>query len=46
MYVLMYVTTINEIRGHEFEREQERVHSKVWREEREGGNNVIINLKI
>ena len=29
-------------RGHEFEREQGRVHWKVWREEREGWNNVII----
>lgn len=42
----MYVTKINEIRGYEFEREPETVHSKVWREEREGGNDVIINLKI
>ena len=29
-------------RRHEFEREQGRVHWKVWREEREWGNDVII----
>lgn len=37
-----YITTINAKRGHEFEREQGRIYGKDWREERKGGNDVII----
>lgn len=44
----MHAITINEKRGHEFEREQEGIHGRTWWEEREGGNDVIygINQKI
>jgi hypothetical protein len=28
--------------GHEFEREQRDVYGRAWREEREGGNDLVI----
>jgi hypothetical protein len=28
--------------GHGFEREQERLHGRVWKEEREGESDIII----
>lgn len=34
-YIYMHATTITEKRSHEFEREQECVYGKAWREERE-----------
>jgi hypothetical protein len=37
-----YLTTVNEKRGHEFERNQGRVDGCDYREERKGGNHVII----
>lgn len=37
----MYLTTINKIRGHEFEKKQE-LYGVVWREIRKEGNNVNI----
>lgn len=36
IYMYMYVWTINEKLGHEFEREQRAVYEKVWSQEREG----------
>ena len=36
---------IDENRGHELEREQEEVHGKIWRKEREERNGVIIISK-
>lgn len=42
MYMHMYVITMNEKRGLEFEREQGRVYGRVWREAKEGQNDVII----
>ena len=39
MYTYVHVTTM--VKDHEFEKEQERTYGKVWREEREGGNDVI-----
>ena len=42
MYAFMYVTTINEKRGHKFEREKGAVDERAQKEEREGGNNLII----
>jgi hypothetical protein len=38
----MHVITINEKIGHEFEREQEKVYERVWKDKREGGNDAII----
>ena len=40
--MFIYVTTINGERDHEFERDQRGVHRRVWREEREEANDVII----
>lgn len=40
-YTFAYVTTINERRRHEFEKEQGWLYRRVWREKREGRN--IIN---
>ena len=34
--------TINEKRGHEFEREQGRLYGRAWRGKREGGNDVTV----
>lgn len=42
MYMHMYVITMNEKRGLEFEREQGQVYGRVWREAKEGQNDVII----
>lgn len=42
MYICVYVSTTDEKRGQEFYREQERIYERVWREEQEGGNGVII----
>lgn len=44
MYIYMHVTIINENREHEFEREQ-GVYEHVWRENREGGNDIISKIK-
>ena len=42
----MHAITINERRSHRFEEERRRVYGRIWREEVEGRNNVIIfNLK-
>lgn len=42
----MYVTTINEKRSHEFEREEGGVSGRLWRGEMEGGNDMIcFNIK-
>jgi hypothetical protein len=38
----MYVITINEKQGHEFEREQEGVYGNVWKEKRGGESDVSI----
>lgn len=38
----MYARAVNEIRSHELEREQEGVYGKLWWEEMERRNNVII----
>jgi hypothetical protein len=32
-----------ENRGHDFKREQRRVHDRVWREEKDGRNDVVIS---
>lgn len=42
IFLYMLVTTINEKRGHEFKRKQEKIHRRVWKKQREGENNVII----
>lgn len=39
-------TYVTKKRGHEFERDQKVVHGRVWREEREGQNDVIISSKL
>lgn len=39
--MIVYVTT-TEKEGHGFERKQGRVYRRVWSEEMEGGNHVII----
>ena len=39
----MNIRTINEKGGHEFEREEQRVHEKVWKEE--GVEIIYYNLK-
>lgn len=36
------MTTVNEERGHEFEKEQGHIVWIVWQKEKEGRNNVII----
>lgn len=41
LYVCMHVIAINKKRSHEFDKEQ-GAYGKVWKEEREGGNDVII----
>lgn len=38
----MHVTTMNENQDHEFEREQEDVYGNVWKEKREGRNDVSV----
>ena len=38
--------TTNEKRSHEFEREQGEVYARVYKEEKEESNVVIINSKI
>lgn len=38
----MYVTITSEKRDHEFEREQGWVYGSIWREEKEGRNDIII----
>lgn len=38
----MYVTAIEEKRGHESDRAQGEVNESVWREHREGGSDVIL----
>lgn len=38
----MYGITFNEKRSHKHEREQGGIHRKIWKEEREGGEDVII----
>lgn len=40
--VCVCVTISNEKRDHESERQQGGVYSRVWREEKEVGSNVII----
>lgn len=39
-YAYIHGTTINEHRGHEFEREQAWLYGRVWREDEEVGNAV------
>lgn len=47
MYTHTYIhTTISEKGGHEFGRDQGGVYERVWREERERRNEVIIMSKI
>jgi hypothetical protein len=36
--------TINEKRVHVFERKQEEIYGRVWKEEMEGGNDIIMIL--
>lgn len=36
IYAYMFVTTINEKRGHEFKRKQGKVYGRIWKEERKG----------
>ena len=45
MHTYLHATTIKEKRGHEFEWQQGGVYGRVWTEEREGGNDVIITSK-
>lgn len=40
--VICFVTAINGKRYHEFEREKGPIYGKVWKEEREGENGIII----
>lgn len=40
-YTFMHITTLNVKIGHEFKREPEKVYGMIWREEREGRNDVI-----
>ena len=42
----VYACNHNRKRGRNFEREQGRIYGKVWREEREERNDVIIISKI
>jgi hypothetical protein len=44
--VCVCVATIKEKRGHEFERKQEGIYGRIWREEREEINDVIIIPKL
>lgn len=44
--IKLYILTINEKRGHGFRREHVRIYRRIWREEWEGGNDIIIILKI
>lgn len=37
----MHERTINE-KSHEFKREQGKVYGRVWRQEKERGNNIIM----
>lgn len=41
----MHIITINERRGHEFEREQGKVYGRIWKEVREEKYYNYINLK-
>lgn len=38
----MHLTTISEKRGHGCEREKGGVYVRIWKEEREGGKDVIV----
>ena len=42
IHTYVYVTTINGKEGHELERKRGRLYEGIWREEREGENDVII----
>lgn len=41
MHIHIYVTKINENRGHEFERQKEGVYGRSWREEWKGRSGII-----
>lgn len=45
IYTQIYITTIDNKRGHKFQREQGGLCGKAWSEKREWGNNVLINSK-
>lgn len=40
--MFMNVTTTNENRNHQFEREQREINERVQREEKERGNGVLV----
>lgn len=42
-YTIVFVTTIKEIIGHDFEREQSVVYRRIWREERKWKDDIIIS---
>lgn len=42
VFTCKHVATVNERRGHVFERESRVVYGRVWKEERQGGDLVII----
>lgn len=42
-YTVVSVTTIKEIIGHDFEREQSVVYRRIWREERKWKHDSIIS---